>query len=103
MSRYRLRDKIKKISNDRPILMVEKTNKHLRAQLIDRESGKVIAQANDNQIKSKEELGKKIGKMIAEKAKTEGVKEVVFDRSPYPYKGKIKDIAEGAREGGLKF
>jgi large subunit ribosomal protein L18 len=112
MSKTRIRKKLKKHS-DRPILMVNKTNKHLYAQLIDHQTGKVIAASSDFDFSNKStsskkqsekiSIAQKIGQKIAEVAKKEKVKEIVFDRSGYPYQGIIKDIAEGARSGGLKF
>ena len=94
-------------SKDRPRLCIFRSAKHLYAQLIDDEKGKVMAQVSDLQIKKtkvpQKELAKEIGKSIAGKAKELKIEIVVFDRGGYKYHGRIKTLAEGAREGGLKF
>jgi large subunit ribosomal protein L18 len=94
-----------------PRLSVFRSNAHIFAQLIDDENGKTIAAASDvekggkkTKAKStKVDSSKKIGLEIAKKASEKGIKEVVFDRGGYKYHGRIKALAEGAREGGLKF
>ncbi|MDN5205142.1 50S ribosomal protein L18 [Fulvivirgaceae bacterium BMA10] len=109
--RLRIRRSIrKKISgtSNRPRLSVFKSNTAIYAQLIDDVQGHTMAQAS-----SKEETGSKksinvddskgVGVKLAERAKASGIEEVVFDRSGYRYHGKVKALAEGAREGGLKF
>ncbi|MDD2696838.1 MAG: 50S ribosomal protein L18 [Candidatus Pacebacteria bacterium] len=92
---------------DRPRLCIFRSAKHLYAQLIDDGKGKIMAQASDLQIKKtkglKKELAKELGKSIAQKAKDLKIERVVFDRGGYKYHGKVKALAEGAREGGLKF
>lgn len=93
-----------KVSN-RDRLVVQRTNSHIYAQIIDRD-GKVLVSANDKEIKSKDKLTKNqkaqsVGKLIADKAKAKKIKSVVFDRSGYRYHGRIKSLADGAREGGL--
>jgi large subunit ribosomal protein L18 len=102
----RIRKKIKGTRN-RPRLFVFKSLKHIYAQLIDDEKGQTILSASDFEIKekpkSKVELAREIGKLIAKKAKEKGIEKVVFDRGGYKYHGKVKALAEGAREGGLKF
>jgi large subunit ribosomal protein L18 len=92
-------------TSHRPRLSVFKSNKHIYAQLIDDENIKVLAAAGDLDIKkgSKTEKAKEVGKLIAKKAQDGKISEVVFDRSGFPYHGRIKALAEGAREGGLKF
>lgn len=80
----------------RPRLSVFKSNKFLYAQLIDDEKGNTLAQANSHDAK-------KVGDEIAKKAKTLKIDKVVFDRGGYLYTGKIKLIADSAREGGLNF
>lgn len=89
----------------RPRLAVSKTVAHIYAQLIDDESGKVLASANDLKTKkgTKTESANNVGKEIAEKAKAAKISEVVFDRGGNLYHGRVKAVAEGAREGGLKF
>jgi large subunit ribosomal protein L18 len=113
-------------TKERPRLSVSKSIKHIFAQLIDDENGKTLASVSDH-ILGKEKVGKRgrivatpvkekkeeqskkiaiayaVGKLIAAKAKEAGIESVVFDRGGYKYHGRIKAIAEGAREGGLKF
>jgi len=83
-----------------PRLFVFKSNQYIYAQLIDDDKGKTIASAKGN-LNIKE--AKKIGESIAEKAKEKKIIKVVFDRGGYKYHGKVKALAEGAREGGLSF
>lgn len=96
-------------SAERPRLCVFRSNKEIYAQLIDDLSGKTItaASSRDKDIaaakSNKSETAKLVGKAIAEKATKSGVEAVVFDRGGYLYHGRIKQLAEGAREGGLKF
>jgi|SRR5436190_9034741 len=90
----------------RPRLSVFRSNKAIYAQIIDDAKGHTIASASSAEIeKSKlnKETSKTVGKKVAEKALASGVTEIVFDRSGYLYHGNIKALAEGAREGGLKF
>ncbi len=92
-----------------PRLCVFKSAKHIYAQLIDDEKGKVIVLARDQELKKLKErepkvnTAKEVGKLIAEKSKDLKIERVVFDRGGFKYHGRIKAIAEGAREGGLKF
>jgi large subunit ribosomal protein L18 len=97
-----------KIKGDlkKPRLCVFRSNTHIYAQLIDDEKGKTIISVNDLDLKAKEkkiDISKKIGIMLAQKAKEKKIENVVFDRGGYKYHGRIKALAEGAREGGLKF
>ncbi len=89
----------------RPRLSVFRSNQHTYVQLIDDQKGKTLVSVNDLKMKkgSKVELSKQIGKVAAEKALEKKIKEVVFDRSGYKYHGRVKAIAEAAREAGLKF
>ena len=87
-------------------LSVYRSNTHIYAQLIDDEKSATLASAFDSEIKTKgtkSDLAKATGKLIAEKAVKKGAKDVVFDRSGYKYHGRIKALADGAREGGLIF
>ena len=92
-------------------LLVNRTNLHIYAQVIDATGGKVLAAAStlDKAIRAELKNGSNtaaaslIGKTIAEKAKAAGVETVAFDRSGFKYHGRIKALAEAAREGGLKF
>jgi large subunit ribosomal protein L18 len=92
----------------KPRLCVFKSQKHIYGQLIDDDKGKTLAQASDLELKKSEKQGKmnialEVGKLIAGKAKDLKIEKVVFDRGGYQFHGKIKSLAEGAREGGLKF
>ncbi|MEC8603793.1 MAG: 50S ribosomal protein L18 [Bacteroidota bacterium] len=92
----------------RPRLTVFRSNKQIYAQVIDDENGVTLASAGslkneDAQKVNKTEQAKLVGKMIADSATKAGVANVVFDRNGYLYHGRIKALAESAREGGLKF
>lgn len=106
--KYRIRKTVKG-SNDAPRLCVFRSNAEIYAQLIDDKAGKTLISAgtNDKAIKSakvsKSEKAKLVGKLIAEKAASNGINEVKFDRNGFLYHGRVKSLAEGAREGGLKF
>lgn len=88
-----------------PRLSVFRSNKYIYAQLVDDENGKTLASASSIKLKSGGLLGKAklTGETLAKVAQTKGIKKVVFDRGGYVYTGKIKALAEGAREGGLVF
>jgi len=109
--RQRLRFRIRKTVSgtaERPRLAVFRSNKEIYAQLIDDVNGKTItaASSRDKDVKatgSKVEIAKIVGKAVAEKAIKAGVETVSFDRGGYLYHGRVKSLAEGAREGGLKF
>ena len=93
---------------ERPRLAVFRSNKGVFAQLIDDETGKTIAGASWLGLKksfkgNKTEQAAEVGKALAETAKKAGIESVVFDRGGYLYHGRVKALAEGAREGGLKF
>ncbi len=93
-------------TENRPRLSVFKANRHIYAQLIDDNAGKTLAAASSLEVKAKDKktgIAQQVGKMIAEKATAKNISEVVFDRGGFPYHGRIKALAEGAREGGLKF
>jgi large subunit ribosomal protein L18 len=102
----RIRAKIKGTSK-RPRLLVFRSNRHIYGQLIDDEKSKTLASAKDSEIKSKKmkkgDLAKEVGKLLAKKALEIKIEEIVFDRRGYKFHGRIKQLAEGAREGGLKF
>ena len=107
--RLKIRRRIRKSvsgSMDRPRLSIFRSNKEIYAQIIDDVKGTTIVQASSKDLSStgnKLDLSKEVGKVLAEKAKAGGVEGVVFDRSGYLYHGRVKSLAEGAREGGLKF
>ena len=94
---------------ERPRLCVFRSNKEIYAQLVDDLSGNTLlaASSRDKGIagdkSGKAEVAKLVGKALAEKATKTGVEAVVFDRGGYLYHGRVKQLAEGAREGGLKF
>tara|TARA_Y100001936_G_C15808114_1_gene525115 strand:+ start:110 stop:439 length:330 start_codon:yes stop_codon:yes gene_type:complete len=104
----KIRFKLKKVSN-RNRLTVFKSNNHLYAQLIDDTKGFTLASASSLKIVSKDkkinkkEIAEKIGKEIAKKIISKGIKDVAFDRGKYKYHGLIKIIAEAARSEGLNF
>lgn len=90
----------------KPRLCVFRSNQHIYAQLIDDATGKTILAVNDASTKGKDkkaDSSKKIGNEIAKKAVEKKITEVIFDRGGYKYHGRVKALAEGAREGGLKF
>ena len=92
---------------ERPRLAVFRSNLGISAQLIDDLDGRTVAAASWQQLKkfkgSKSEQAKEVGKLLAASAKQAGVETVVFDRGGYLYHGRVKALAEGAREGGLRF
>ena len=92
----------------RPRLNVFRSNAHIYAQVIDDTTGKTLCAAGSNEksfdgATSNIEGAKKLGELIAQRAKEQGIEEVVFDRGGYLYHGRVKALAEGAREGGLQF
>ncbi|MEK7651261.1 MAG: 50S ribosomal protein L18 [Patescibacteria group bacterium] len=103
----RVRNRIKSVS-PRPRLSVFRSNIHIYAQIIDDATGKTLASASSLEIKNKgkikkADIAKAVGKTLAEKAVKAGVKEAAFDRGNYRYHGRVKALAEAAREGGLKL
>lgn len=109
-SRQRIHLRVrKKVSGttERPRLSVFRSNKAIYCQIIDDLKGHTLAAANsfENGVAkgNKTEQAKLVGQLIAEKAKSAGIQTVVFDRSGYLYHGRVKALAEGAREGGLNF
>lgn len=93
----------------KPRLSIFRSNKEIYVQLIDDENHQTLASASSRekdiaaQKKNKAEAGKLVGEAIARKGVELGIKEAVFDRNGYLYHGRVKALAEGAREGGLKF
>jgi large subunit ribosomal protein L18 len=96
-------------SPDRPRLCVKRSNLYVYAMLVDDTKDKVLTGISSQlpSIQEKKlkrtEQSKEVGKLIAEKAKGLGIKKVVFDRGGYRYHGRVKAVADGAREGGLEF
>jgi large subunit ribosomal protein L18 len=96
---------------ERPRLCVHRSSKHIRAQVIDDQTGRTIVSASslDAEVKAQIKGGgniaasKVVGKVVAERAKSKGVEKVVFDRGGYQYHGRVQAVAEAAREAGLNF
>lgn len=109
--RFRIKKRVRKVVHgtpDRPRMSVFRSNKEIYVQLIDDLNGKTIAAASSQgeisqQKATKIEKSKLVGKMIAEKAAQNGITNVVFDRNGYLYHGRVKSLADAAREGGLQF
>ena len=111
--RNRIRQRIKKVISgtpEYPRLSVFRSNKEIYCQLIDDVNGKTIAQTSsrdkliaDLKLKSNTEISFNVGKSIAEQAVKIGIDKIKFDRGGYLYHGRVKSLADGAREGGLKF
>ncbi len=105
----RIRRKVKALSGGRPRLSVFRSSKNIYAQVIDDSKGHTVAAASsiDPDFKGKggtdSEAAATVGKLIAERAKKAGIKDVVFDRGRYIYHGRVKALADAAREGGLNF
>ena len=99
-----IRDRVRGTSA-RPRLAVYRSNKEIYCQLIDDLNGHTITAASSSTVTdgNKTEQAKVVGKMIAEQAKASSISTVVFDRGGYLYHGRVKALAEGAREGGLAF
>jgi large subunit ribosomal protein L18 len=90
---------------ERPRLVVFRSLKHIYAQLVDDVAGRTLMTVSSSAVAEgkKSERSAQVGKSIAEKAKAAGISRVVFDRAGYKYHGRVKAVAEGAREGGLEF
>ena len=111
--RNRIRQRIKKVvsgTSDYPRLSVFRSNKEIYCQLIDDVNGKTIVQTSsrdksiaDLKLKSNIEISFNVGKSVAELALKKGIDKIKFDRGGYLYHGRVKSLADGAREGGLKF
>lgn len=93
-----------------PRISVYRSLKHIYSQLIDDEKSRTLISASDLELGKKEKstknkiaIAREVGKILAEKAIKKNIKKVVFDRGGFKYHGRIKSLAEGAREGGLKF
>jgi large subunit ribosomal protein L18 len=107
--RRRVRTALKARSGGRPRLSVHRSGKHIYAQVIDDAAGKTVASAStlDKDLKGKANATREgaaaVGKAIAERAKKAGVSSVVFDRGGFLFHGRVKALADAAREGGLEF
>ena len=109
LRRLKIKQRVRKnISGltDCPRLTVFRSNKQIYAQVIDDLTGKTLAAASSASITEKapkKEIASKVGELIAQKSKEAGVEAVVFDRNGYLYHGRVRELAEAARKGGLKF
>ena len=107
--RLRVRNKLRKINKDKVRLSVHRSSKNIYVQLIDDTKGVTLASAStlekDLKVVGKNNVvaAQKIGTVIAERAKSAGINQVFFDRGGFLFHGKVKALAEAAREGGLKF
>ncbi len=107
--RARVRTKLARVANGRPRLSIHRSNKHIYAQLIDDAKGVTLVAASTTEKAAGTDKGWNtdaavaVGKLIAERSKAAGFEQVVFDRGGYLYHGRVKALAEAAREGGLLF
>jgi large subunit ribosomal protein L18 len=109
--RARVRRALKQVANGRPRLSVFRSSKNIYAQIIDDRAGRTLAAASSIDKSLKDELktgadkdaAAAVGRLIAERAKAAGVEQIVFDRGGYIYHGRVKALADAAREGGLDF
>ena len=105
----RVRTRLRKLANGRPRLSVFRSSKNIYAQVIDDANGVTVAAASsleagkDGGKGSDKAAAERVGKLVAERALEKGVKDVVFDRGRYLYHGRIKALADAAREAGLNF
>ena len=109
--RERVRGKILSVANGRPRLSIHRTSKHIYAQVIDDKAGVTLAAAGTVEKDLKDKVGNtcnveaaaEVGRVVAERAVAAGAKAVVFDRGGLRYHGRVKALADAAREGGLEF
>jgi large subunit ribosomal protein L18 len=107
--RQRVRNKLRKMAGDRPRLSVHRSSKNISVQLIDDVRGTTLAAASTLEKdlgfvgKNNKEAAARVGTEIAARAKAAGVEEVYFDRGGFLFHGKVRALADAAREGGLKF
>ena len=107
----RTRIRLKKLGSGRPRLSVARSHKNISAQIIDDEKGITVASAStlEKDVRGKLKTGAdveaaaRVGEVLAERAKKAGIEDVVFDRGGYQFHGRVKALADAAREGGLKF
>ncbi len=109
--RERVRRQVRKVANGRPRLSVYRSGRHIYAQVIDDLAGNTVASASSlekdmrGSLKTGADINAaaEVGKLVASRAKEAGVEDVVFDRGSYRYHGRVKALADAAREGGLNF
>ncbi|MBR2318556.1 MAG: 50S ribosomal protein L18 [Bacteroidaceae bacterium] len=102
--KYRVRNKISGVA-ERPRMSVFRSNRQIYVQIINDQTGRTLAAASSLGLEAmpKKEQAAKVGEMIAKKAIEAGITSVVFDRNGYLYHGRVKEVADAARNGGLKF
>jgi large subunit ribosomal protein L18 len=108
---FRVRNRIRQSRTSRLRLSVFRSNRHMYAQIIDDESGRTLVSASSvektlfgaGKYAGNKDAAAKVGKTLAQRAGQHGIKQVVFDRGPYKYHGRIQALADAAREGGLDF
>ena len=107
--RQRVRTSIRRVGGDRPRLSVHRSGRHIYAQVINDAEGRTVAAASTLEKEGRAKTGatvasaQEVGKRIAERAKAAGVTSVVFDRGGFLFHGRVKALADAAREGGLEF
>jgi large subunit ribosomal protein L18 len=107
--RQRVRTSLRKRAGDRPRLSVHRSGRHIYAQVIDDRAGKTVAAASTLEKDVRDQTGatvasaQDVGKRVAERAKAAGVTRVIFDRGGFLFHGRVKALADAAREGGLEF
>jgi large subunit ribosomal protein L18 len=107
--RQRVRTSLRKRGGERPRLSIHRSGKHIYAQVIDDTAGRTVASAStvDKDVRGKAgatiEGAQDVGRRVAERAKAAGVTQVVFDRGGFLFHGRVKALADAAREGGLEF
>jgi len=109
--KQRVRNSLRRVANGRPRLSVFRSSKHIYAQVIDDVKGETLAAASSLEKTMREgaktganiDAAKAVGKLLAERAVKNGVKEVIFDRGGYLYHGRVKALGDAARESGLSF
>ena len=107
----RVRGALRRAAGERKRLSVFRSSKHIYAQVIDDDQGATLVSASSLEKSAREGLktgasvdaAKAVGKLLAERAQEKGIREVIFDRGSYLYHGRVKALAEAAREGGLSF
>ena len=108
---FRVRNRVRRSAKGRPRLSVFRSNKHIYAQIIDDEAGRTLVSASTLekdlagavQNASNKDAAVRVGKILAERAIQQGLKQVVFDRGGYKFHGRVAALASAAREGGLEF
>ncbi|MFB6212456.1 MAG: 50S ribosomal protein L18 [Candidatus Magasanikbacteria bacterium] len=104
--KQRARGKVGRGTSSKPRLSVFRSNKYIYAQMIDDFEGVTLVSASSHEVGNdleKKEQAFEVGKKLAQKAREEGIEKAVFDKGHYEYHGRVKALAEGAREGGLDF